>query len=281
MTKKFTAMMIALVALTLTGFVVVSRLLVPKTTEGSGKSVVSTAASGTPRPAPSASPAAPDKARLSAKEMAAALSEEQHLIEKIAAAVKVNDWAAAKNLFDEFQRKARRLPAPQLHFPDLSPLLQDFYDYYDVRLERALTEQDERGAAHALNQLDGIIGEHRARLEKRGVALELQRLRFLVRELELWSEAGDTRMVEVRAAALRNAWQDARPVLIARRNTDQAVRHFDQLLEQLAAARQSRELSVLIPEFRTQVEQIEQTLQAAPRQTSGVKGGDSNSSDDE
>lgn len=87
-------------------------------------------------------------------------------------------------------------------------------------------------------------------------------------------------MVEVRAAALRNAWQEARPVLIARRNSDQAVRHFDQLLEQLAAARQPRELSALIPEFRTQVAQIEQALQTAPRQTPGAKG-DNTSSDDE
>jgi hypothetical protein len=273
-------MMVALVALTLTGFVGVSRLLVPKTTEGSGKSVVFSAVSGTPRPAPSVSPSPGDKGRLSAKEMAAALSEEQLLLEKITGAVSAGDWTEAGALFDEFQSKARRLPAPQLHFPDLSPLLQDFYDYYDVRLERTLAEQDARGAALALNQLYGIIGEHRARLEKRSVALELQRLRFLARELELWSEADDEKMVEVRAAALRAAWQDARPVLIARRNVDQAIRNFDQLIKQLSAARQTRELSTLLPEFRKQVEQIEHTLQTT-RQNSAGKNGEGAAADDE
>jgi hypothetical protein len=274
-------MMIALVALTLAGFVVVSKLLSPKSTDGDNRADVSIPASGAPQTSPSVSSWSGNKSRMSAKEMAAALGEEQQLLEKMTEAVSRSDWTMAGNLFSDFQSKARRLPPPQLHFPDLSPLLQDFYDLHEVRLERALAEQDGRGAALALNQLDGIIGEHRARLEKSSVALELQRLRFLARELELWSEAGDGRMMDVRAAALRAAWQDARPVLIARRNADQAVRNFDQLIERLALARQSRELAALIPEFKKQLAQIEQTLQTAQRLNSADKNNDGVADDDQ
>jgi len=258
-------MMIALVVLTLTGFVFVSRLLV-KLAEGGG------AGPGAIQ-SPSASPLSADR-KLSEKQMADDLGERQQLLDRVAAAVGAGDWTNAKNLFGEFQSRARQLPAPQLPSPDLSPLLQDFYDYSAVSLERALAEKNARAATLALNQLYGIIGEHRARLETRGTGPEFERLRFLVRELELWSGAGDEKMVVVRASALREAWQVARPTVIAGHGTDQAVRDFDRLVEQLTAARQMRDLSALIPEFRSRIEQLENLLQASRKPNSAAKESD-------
>jgi hypothetical protein len=268
-TKKTTAMMIALVALTLTGFVFVSRLSVPKLAEGGNAGTMP----GWLGASPSASPLTAGR-KLSEKQLADDLGERQNLLDRIAAAISAGDWTIAKNLFGEFQSKARQLPAPQLTSPDLSPLLQDFYDYSAVSLERALVEKNARAATLALNQLYGIIGEHRARLETRGIGPEFERLRFLVRELELWSSTGDEKMVVVRASALREAWQVARPTVIARHSTDQAVRDFDQLIEQLAAARQIRDLSTLIPEFKNQIEQLDGLLRAAQKPNSAAKESD-------
>jgi hypothetical protein len=267
-------MMIALVVLTLTGFVIVSRSLVPKTDESGRSSLAGSTPQSTPRRSPSASPALSGKKQpLSERQMAAALSEAQQLLDQMESAVSLNDWSKAKSLFSEFRDKAEQLPAPQLHSSDPSLLLQDFYDLYAVSMERALTEKNARSAMMALNQLYGIIGEHRARLESRS-ALELQRLRFLVRELEFWSAANDEKMLEVRAAALRAVWRDVRPVVIARRGNEPAVRSFDQLIDQLAAARQVRELNALLPEFKKQIEQIESLLQASQKQNSASSDDD-------
>ncbi len=267
-------MMMTLVVLTLTGFVMVSRSLVPKTDEA-GSSGTGSATQSTPRSSPSAPPVTTgNKRRLSERQMAAALSEEQQLLDQLAAAVSANDWVNAKGLFGEFRSKAPQLPAPQLHSPDRSLLLQDFYDFYDVSVERALSEKNARSAMMALNQLYGIVGEHRARLESRSLARELQRLRFLVRELAFWSGAGDEKMLEVRAAALRTAWQDARVVVSARRSTESAVRSFDQLIEQLAVTRQAREMNALLPEFKKQIEQIESLLPSPPKPNSATSDDD-------
>ena len=260
-------MMMALVVLTLTGFVMVSRSLVPKTHESGRSSLTGSAMPSPPRSSPPASPGSAGNRRpLTVRQMAAALSDEQQLLDQLATAVSANDWTNAKSLFGEFRSGAQQLPAPQLHSPNHSPLLQDFYDLYDINVERALAEKNARAAMMALNQLYGIIGEHRARLASRSVALELQRLRFLVRELEFWSGTNDEKMLEVRAAALRAAWQDARTVVIAQHHNEQAVKSFDQLIEQLAVVRQARELNALLPEFKKQIEQIESLLPSSPKQ---------------
>src|SRR5262249_25516020 len=109
----------------------------------------------------------------------------QALLDEMVGAVAANNWAQAQSLYAEFGRKTERLPAPQLHHPDISPVLQDFFGLYSVKLERAIAEQNAQDAGFALNQLYGIIGEQRARLGTRGVPLEFQRLRFLVREVKL------------------------------------------------------------------------------------------------
>src|SRR5205085_2078162 len=105
----------------------------------------------------------------------------------ISAAITANDWANAQQALTRFQSKTQRLPAPQLHHPDISPILQDFFALYAVQLENALAQQNASQANFAINLLDGIVGEQRARLGTR-VPLEFQRLRFLVREVGLWGE---------------------------------------------------------------------------------------------
>lgn len=249
-TRKFTAMMITLIVLTLIGFVGVSKLLGPQSSEKADQIARHSSAS-------QFSPGSGDRP-LTEKEVAEELSAKQQLLDQIAQAVRENNWKEARKLFGEFQRRADWLPSLQSETIDLSPLLQDFYDYYKVSLERALNAQTAQTATLAINQLYGIIGEQRARLKKQNLVPELQRVRFLARELELWEKADDEKMIAVRAEALRMAWQEAKPLLIARRTPAQAVRNFDDLMERLTADTPTKGLKELIAACLQQLDQLEQ-----------------------
>jgi hypothetical protein len=177
-------------------------------------------------------------------------------------------WDKANGHFNEFEQKMRLLPAPQLSHPDISPVMQDFFALYKVQLGRALGQQDAQQARFAINQLFGIVSEQRARFGTRGVPLEFQRLHFLIREVEIWNHAGDQQMLRLRANSLRDAWQDIRPVIAAKRNgngLDQA-RSFDALIDKLSAFDQVQDVPALITDLNKGFEQMNALFQRSARQ---------------
>lgn len=271
MTRKATAMVIMLALLTLSGFILVSNLMGARRPENNQSRSAAQAKSPDKQHPLSIAPLPPANYKPSQDEgqMHTDLMRAQELLGAISAAMAVNDWANAQQALTEFQGKTQRLPAPQLHHPDISPILQDFFALYAVQLENALAQQNAPQASFAINQLYGIVGEQRARLGTRGVPLEFQRLRFLVREVGLWGEAGDEKMLRLRAAALRDAWwRDVRPIIAARRTGVESAKKFDQLVQQLSAAGQIHEITALLPEFNKGLEQMD-TLFQRPRPASG------------
>jgi hypothetical protein len=113
------------------------------------------------------------------------LSQAQTSLDQIKTSIAAGDWAGAQSRYSEFELKTRHMPAPQLNYPDISPLLQDFFDFYKVQLARSIAEQNALPATVAANQLYGIVSEQRARFGTRDVPLEFQRLHFLIREIEI------------------------------------------------------------------------------------------------
>ena len=219
MSRTSTAVVVILALLTLSGLAIVSNLMGVRQSGGdarpsAGASAPALGSRTASKPSLALSPLPLYKPGQAEGEAQADLARAQSLLDSLAVAAAAQDWAQAEGLLAEFKQKTRRLPAPQLHHPDISPVLQDFFALYDVQLERAIAEQDAKRAAFALNQLYGIVGEQRARFGPRGLPLEFQRLRFLLREVTLWAEAGDEQMLGVRSAALRDAWsRDVRPII--------------------------------------------------------------------
>lgn len=265
-------MVIALALLTLSGFILVSNLMGAKRPDNNRAPSATLAKSPDKRLPVSIPTLPPTNAKPSQDEgqMHADLVRAQELLGTISTTVAANDWAKAQQAFSEFQSKTQRLPAPQLHHPDISPILQDFFTLYAVQLESALGEQNAAQSNIAINQLYGIVGEQRARLGTRGVPLEFQRLRFLVREVGLWGEAGNAKMLSLRAAALRDAWsRDVRPIIAARRNGVELAKNFDHLVQQLSAAGQVPEITALLPEFNKSLDQMTDTIFQRPRPATG------------
>ncbi len=285
MNRKPLLIMIGLLALTLGGFVFISNLIGARRAVSDHLPLPNTQSrSSSKSQAPVSSPPPPvtDKAGGNGKRIQTNLAQAQELLVNLAAAITVNDWATAQQLFSNFESKTRQLPAPQLQNPDISPLLRDFFELYKVQLERAIVEQNVQQAEITTNQLYGILGEQLARFSTSAVSLELQRLRFLVRELELWGRVGDEKMLQVRAGALREAWwQDARPLMLARHRGAGPVKNFDQLIQQLTAASTLPEFVALVPEFSKELDQIDNLFPHSSPRSAGNVSGSGKSADEE
>lgn len=277
MNRKLAAIVGTLAVLTLACLVLVSNLI-------GRRNPVRTAASPLPSPSPTAVPKTPAQTPTPAAsaykpspaeaQIYAELVKAQDQLGKISTAVSTNDWAGARALFAQFGFKAHRLPGPQLHHPDISPVLQDFFDLYSVNLEQALNDQNARQAQFAANQLFGIIGEQRARFAGRGVPVEVQRLHFLAREVRLWNEAGDQRMLQVRLNALNEAWKEASPLIRARRNGPAIIKQLEPVFSQLSGPHPEQGIAGLTAELDKGLDQADklfqrQTRPAVPGQLAG------------
>ena len=221
------------------------------------------------KPGPSPlSTATPSRQMNAEKQMYSDLGQALVLLDQLRNTAIAGDWPGAQNLFNQFQLKTQQLPAPQLNHPDLSPVLQDFFTLYRVELARALNEQNLDNTRINLNQLFAIVSEQRTRLGTRGVPLELNRVHFLVREVELWAQLNNETLLHERLKALRETWQELRPVIAARRNGRETANHFDSLIAQLNAATSAQELATLASQCNKELEQIDGLFNRTPHASS-------------
>jgi len=280
LTKKATAIVFVISLLTLGGFAIVSnlastqRLPLPQKAAPPQPTVTTT-------PQAVTSPLPPvNKTSQVEGQWRSDLAQAQTLLDQISTSVIAGDWATAQTHFADFNTKAKQLPAPQLNHPDISPVMQDFFVLYKVQLGRALNEQNAQQARIALNQLFGIVGEQRARFSVRALPLEFQRLRFLLREIDIWSAAGDGEMLMMRKTALGEAWKDIRPVIAARRSGAEMASHFDELVAKLSAAGQPAEITALLPELSKEMERMNNLFQRSLR-SSGSPSAPSRAGEDD
>jgi len=95
--------------------------------------------------------------------------------------------------------------------------------------------------------------------------LEFQRLHFLIREVEIWNQAGDQEMAYLRVISLRDAWKEVRPVIAARRNGSEQAKNFDSLIEKLSTFDQNQDFATLISELGKGFEQMNTLFQRVSR----------------
>ncbi len=257
MTKQATTILIGLVLLTLGGLVVVSNFISePKQMgEAAHQSSLGDSSAQT-LPTPSSRPIS------NATQIAQDLKRADEQLKTLADAIKNNDWGIAESLFITFELKDRRLPTPQLKHPDISPISQDFFDLYVVQLERAINEKQPKAAQIAVNQMIGIVGEAKARFVNHTAPVEVQRLHHLARELGVWKDVGDERMLRARIAALGEAWNDVSPLIRARKQGEAVARSFETLLVQVTSADSAGKLSPLLPELNTLLDQMDSLFQS-------------------
>lgn len=258
MTNKSVMVAMGLIVLTLTSFALVSGYVSTPVKH-------SRALSATPSPRPpagiaplaTATPSPSNRPPASERQMYADLGQAQTLLDDLSNVLLANDWPRAASVYNQFLEKTQKLPTPQLNEPDFSPVMQDFFTLYRVELARALNEQNAGNARFAVNQLYGIVGEQRARLGSRGMPLELVRLNFLVREVALCAQLNNEPLLRERQRALRETWQEMRPVILARRNGRETATHFDQLVEQLSNSTPASDPAAIVAECHKDLAQMD------------------------
>ncbi|MBL8207524.1 MAG: hypothetical protein JNM09_25050 [Blastocatellia bacterium] len=267
MTKQATTILIGLVLLTLGGLVLVSNLISePK----KNAEILTQSGAGSPKPLP-----APSSRPVSnAAQVTQDLKRAQEQLKTLSDTIRNDEWGIAESLFLTFELKDRRLPTPQLKHPDISPILQDFFDLYVVQLERAISEKQPKTAQIALNQMIGIVSETRARFVNRAAPVDVQRLHHLARELTLWKDVGDERMLQARVAALGEAWNDVSPLIRARKQGEPLAQKLEAWLVQAQSAESPLKLAPLLPELNTLLDQIDVLFQSGAGRDSGNPSND-------
>lgn len=264
MTKQAITILLFLVLLTIGGLVLVSNFITePKTSGEAARQALLNATSPKPLPSVTSRPSS------NAAQVPQDLKRAEEQLKTLSDAIKNNDWGIAESLYLTFELKDRRLPAPQLKHPDISPILQDFFDLYVVQLERSISEKQPKTAQIAVNQMIGIVGEAKARFVNRTMPIDVQRLHHLVRELSLWKDVGDDRMLRARVAALGEAWNDVGPLIRARKQGEPVAQKFDSLLGQMRSADGANKLAPVLPELNPLLDQIDSLFQSGNAKDSG------------
>ncbi len=260
MSKQLTAILIGLILLTLGGLVLVSNFVGEKnTSEGNS-----------PTPGFSVTPklvSSPYARSSSARnhvneDLAAALSQ----LAEISEAAKSNDWPKARNIYDTFALKNKRLPLPELNEPHISPLWQDYFDLYNVQFERALQDKQPKALFIAGNQMRGILSEAQARLSGSALPMEVERMHFLIGELSLWKDLGDEKMVQARKIALTEAWSDVASLLRTKRGSESVSLEFSSQLTKIIAADNLQKLAESLPALTKEMARIDALFAPKPVQ---------------
>jgi hypothetical protein len=180
--------------------------------------------------------------------------------------IEENDFESARQHLDTLQAAASNLPGPQLSHPDISPMLGDFFQLYVVQLERSLNTEDKASARFEATVLLGVSRDFLGRLQV-GANPELARFVFLTREFAVWTDARDLQMLQIRAAAIRDAWSDLRRTIIQKRNVnagaegkrnEEATADFDKISEELQQAGTIEEYAELVQPLREATDHIEE-----------------------
>ncbi|HXF06274.1 MAG TPA: hypothetical protein VNM72_12795 [Blastocatellia bacterium] len=151
-------------------------------------------------------------------------------LDSLTDALTEGDWYAARQSFTAFGLAVPSLPSPELTYPDLSLALVDFFNFYQIELQRALAAGQTNRAIFACNQLERIVWDLGVHLNRPPLP-ELGRLHYLGRDLEYWARVGDEEMLRIGAQGLTKTWADLRPVLTDR--AQQVAEEMDSLLLRL------------------------------------------------
>ena len=127
-----------------------------------------------------------------------------------------------------------------------------------VVLDRAVTAKDRRAAMLAANQATRDVADMTARYEP-PVPVEVTRLDYDGRELEVWAEANDAPKLQATATEIRRDWDDLRSAVEAR-NADQAKK-FEALVGRVEKARTPAEFARLAKSVLDEVDNLEKVFQ--------------------
>ena len=163
--------------------------------------------------------------------------------------VKAGDWTKARASVDSLSAAARGAQAKEIfgHERDLSESL--------ARLDTAVTQRSRAQGLREANMLTQL-GALLAAANDPPVPAAVTMLDFYGRELEIGAETKDAAKLSNAASAIRNIWDQQRPIVVARGGTAEAAR-FDSVVANVSAARTPAQYAGTVTPLLDEVDALE------------------------
>jgi len=123
-----------------------------------------------------------------------------------------------------------------------------------LALDRAVTAKDRRAAMRVANQVTRDVADMTAKYRP-PVPVEVTRLDYYGRELEIWAEANDVPKLQETARAMRKEWDAVRPAVEARSAVK--AERFGALVARVEKARTPAEFARLATPVLDEVDNLE------------------------
>lgn len=193
----------------------------------------------------------PPKSPVVADKVPTALKDAGEFGENIYDAAKTGDWKTAKTKLDELKTATEKLTTEKI----ISPKFEDVFD----KLEKAVEAKDKTASLVEANQLTLEAANLTAKYNP-AVPIEITKLDFYGRELEIWSAAkNDTKLKET-AKLIRQDWNVVKPKIEVKGGTKQAS-VFEKLVLQSDAAKTPAEFAKLATPILDEVDNLEKVFE--------------------
>ena len=134
----------------------------------------------------------------------------------------------------------------------------DRLDTTGAALDRAVTAKDRQAAMREANQVTLDVADMTAAY-KLSVPVEVTKLDYYGRELEVWAEAQDANKLQSTTREMRRTWDSLRPSVEAHKATE--AKKFDALVAQVESAKTSADYARVATPVLNEVDNLEKLFQ--------------------
>ncbi len=167
---------------------------------------------------------------------------------------KANDWKKAAEKLNLLKESATRLKSDvQGGGGELDRLASGI-----MALDKAVTSKNRQAAMREANQITLIVANLNAPY-KLAVPVEVTKLDYYGRELEIWSAEKDTRKLQAIAIEIRRTWDAVRPSIESHNGAAEAKK-FDELVARVEKARTPEEYAQLATPVLDEVDNLEKVF---------------------
>lgn len=158
-----------------------------------------------------------------------ALAEAGEYGENLYDAAKAGDWTRARRRLTALKAAVKQVTAEKGTGGSKDSLERNL-----VALKRSVGGRQRRETLRLANQITLNVANLTARYAPK-IPVQVTRLDFFGRELEIWSEAGDTARLRATAEGMRREWESVRPSVEGRDSAE--ARKFGALVTRVERAR--------------------------------------------
>jgi hypothetical protein len=163
---------------------------------------------------------------------------------------KANDWKSAGVKVAALKDATKKVRADVRN----QVAAVDGLDTNVAALDRAVSAKDRQAAMREANQVTSEVADMTAAY-KLSVPVEVTRLDYYGRELEVWAQAQDANKLRATAREMRRTWDSLRPTIEAKSTAE--TKRFEALVAQVESARTSADYTRVATPVLNEVDNLE------------------------